>query len=76
MLNREDIHCSPIGHGNHNGKEVTYYAIMKPSHEMDTYEFAKLLDGCIQECKDLGIEVLSPAEIERMVKAWKPTTQS
>lgn len=70
MLNREDIHCSAIGYGEVGGKKFTHYAIMKPSHEMDSHEFAKLLDGTIQEAKDLGIEVLSPAELERMVKEW------
>jgi len=71
MINREDIHCSPIAHDNRNGKEVTYYAIMKPSHEMNSYEFSKLLDGTIQEARDLGIQVLSDEEYKRMVAEWK-----
>lgn len=75
MMNREDIHCSPIAHDNRNGKDVTYYAIMKPSHEMNSYEFSKLLDGCIQEAKDLGIPVLSEEEYKRMIGEWKNTTR-
>lgn len=32
---------------------------------------AALIDGTIQEAKDLGIETLPPAELERMMKAWR-----
>lgn len=75
MLDREDIHCTPIGYGEVGGKKFTHYAIMKPSSEMDSYEFAKLLDGTIDEANDLGIETITPAEKERMLKEWKNTSR-
>jgi hypothetical protein len=31
-----------------------------------------LIDGTVQEAKDLGIETIPPAELARLVKAWKP----
>ena len=43
------------------------YGIIKDSHQMSTHEFSKLLDGCISECKDMGIEVLSEQELKRMM---------
>lgn len=70
MMNREDIHCSALGYGEINGKQFTHYAIMKPSHEMTSYEMAKLIDGVVDEAKALGIETLSPAEIERIKERW------
>ena len=43
------------------------YGIVKDSHIMTTGEFSKLLDGCISECKDMGIEVLSDQELKRLM---------
>jgi len=71
MDNREDIHCSAIGYGEVNGKQFTHYAIMKPSHEMDSVEFSKLLDGTIEEAKEMGIETISQKELERIINDWK-----
>ena len=71
MANREDIHCSAIGYGEVNGKKFTHYAVMKPSHLYDTQEMAHLIDGTVDEAKELGIETLTPAELERMKSLWK-----
>jgi hypothetical protein len=32
---------------------------------------AKLIDLIIQDCKEYGVEVDDPEEIERLVKEWK-----
>ena len=71
MLEREDIHCVPVGYGEVNGKDFTHWAVLKPSHEYDTKEMAELIDGTIGDAKELGIETLSPAELERMKAAWQ-----
>ena len=39
------------------------YHVYTPSHELKTDEFAILLDGLCQECKQYGIETRSPDEI-------------
>ena len=49
-----------------NGKEADYYKVFKGSSEFDTEEMSIFLDGIIQECKQLGIETLTPKEIEVM----------
>lgn len=36
------------------------------SSEMDTRQFSHLLDMVIEECKEQGIETLTPAEMERL----------
>jgi hypothetical protein len=70
MLEREDIHCVPVGYGEVNGKDFTHWAVLKPSHEYDTKEMAELIDGTIEDAKELGIETLSENEIKRMEAAW------
>ena len=53
-----------------NGKFASYLMI-KGTSEYDTAEMAKFLDMVVQEAKELGIETLTPAELERMKSAWK-----
>lgn len=48
-----------------DGKEYIVYHVYTPSHELKTDEFAILLDGLIQECKQQGIDTRSPEEIKR-----------
>lgn len=48
-----------------DGKEFYVYHVYTPSHELKTDEFAILLDGVIQECKNQGIDTRSPDEILR-----------
>lgn len=50
---------------NKNGKEFYVYHVYTPSHELKTDEFAILLDGLIQDCKQQGIDTRSPDEIKR-----------
>ena len=50
---------------NKNGKDFYVYHVYTPSHELKTDEFAILLDGLIQECKQQGIDTRSPDEIKR-----------
>ena len=71
MYEREDIHCIPVGHGVVNGRDFTHWAIVRPSHEYDTKEMAALIDGTIEDAKELGIETITPAELERMKAAWQ-----
>lgn len=70
MMEREDIHCVPVGYGEANGHNFTHYAVIRPSHEYDSAEMAKLIDGTIEVCKELEIPTLTPNEIERMKAAW------
>lgn len=50
-----------------NGKKFQTYNIYVPSHELKTKEFAILLDGLINECKQVGIETLTPNQIREMM---------
>lgn len=53
-----------------NGK-FTSYLMIKGTSEYDTLEMSKFIDGVVYEAKQLGIETLSPAELERMVSQWQ-----
>lgn len=70
MLERENIHCVAIGQGEVKGKNFIHWAVIRPSHEYDTKEMAALIDGTIEDAKELGIETLSENEIKRMEAAW------
>lgn len=55
-----------FGHGTVKGKEFTHYKIYKGSSQMDSKEFAVLLDGAISECEEVGIPTLTPAEVKKL----------
>ena len=55
-----------IGTGVINNKEFTHYKIFKGSSEFDSKEMTIFIDGIVQECKQLGIETLTPDEIAKL----------
>ena len=46
------------------------YKVYLPSSEMNTYEMSKLIDGVVYEAQSMGIETLSPDEIEHLKSMW------
>lgn len=42
------------------------YIRLKGSSDMDSKEFSRLLDGLIEECKEVGIDTLPAGEVERL----------
>lgn len=56
------------GKGHVEGREFTHYKIYKGSSEFDAREMNILLEGIIQEAKELGIETITPQEKERMLR--------
>ena len=53
-----------------NNKEFTHYKIYKGSSEYNTKEMSILIDGIVQEAKQLGIKTETPEEIARMKSMW------
>lgn len=49
-----------------NNQEFIVYHVFTPSHELNTREFAFLLQGLCEECEEQGIETLSPDELKRL----------
>lgn len=52
------------------GKSFNCYLVLKPTHEMDTKEMARLIDGAIAEAKELGIETDTPETLARYEREW------
>lgn len=59
-----------IGRGFVQGKEFTHYKVFKGSSQYDTKEMSILIDGIVSECQDLGIETMTPDELERLKELW------
>lgn len=53
-----------------NGKEFNHYKIYKGSSEYDTKEMSILLNGVVQEAKNLGIKTKDDIELERIIEEW------
>lgn len=71
MMELETLHTKCIKITEEKGKKVYFYRIYRGSHTYDTAEMSQLIKGVVEECKEQGIEPLTSAELERMVKAWK-----
>lgn len=59
-----------IGTATLQGKEFTHYKVYKGSSEYDTREMSILIDGIVQEAKNMDIETLSDAEILHLKQLW------
>ncbi len=51
------------------------YIFYKATHELDTTEMSHLINGVVQECKDVGIETKPKEEIESLLKSWSGTNR-
>ena len=47
-------------------EQTDTYVLFKETHKMNTVEFARLINGTIEECHTLGIETLSDDELRRL----------
>ena len=46
------------------------YIRLRGSRTYNTAEMARLIDGTVSEAKELGIETMTPEQIERLKKTW------
>lgn len=70
VLEREDIHLCPQGMTITNGQMYTDYLVIRPSHTYTKDEMQVLISGTVDEAKALGIDTMTPQEIERMMQQW------
>ena len=67
LIEREDFHCWPI----HEAPDGTpMYVILGHSRFYDTKEMSALIDGTVEEAKQMGIDVLTPTEISEIMQKW------
>ena len=62
--------CVDLGEVKVNGQEGHQIQVFFGSSTFDTKEMSVLLDGVVSEAKELGIETLTPIELERLKKEW------
>lgn len=53
-----------------NGRLFNCYLVYKQTHDMDSKEMARLIDGAIEVAKDLGIETDTPEQLARYRDIW------
>jgi hypothetical protein len=53
-----------------DGRNYRTYIMLKGSSEYNTKEMSTLINGLIDECKQVGIETITPAELERMMELY------
>lgn len=46
------------------------YNVYLPSSEMNIYEMSKLIDGTVEEAQSIGIETMTPNELEHLKAMW------
>lgn len=63
-------YCKKFGECEENGMNFEKYLFYKETHTLDSKEMTELIDGVIQECKEAGIETLTPEELQSMKESW------
>lgn len=54
-----------------NGKLFNHYKVYKGSSDYDTKEMFILLNGVVQEAKNLGIKTKEDYELEKLIEEWE-----
>lgn len=66
----ETYHIKPtsnVREGN-DGKMYRTYMLLKGSHRYDKSEMNRLISGLVDECRQCGIETMTPAELSRLLE--------
>lgn len=63
--------CEDLGEVTVNGQTGHQLRVYYGSSTFDTKAMSVFIDGIVRECKELGIETLPPAELERMKVQWQ-----
>ena len=70
-LGSETMHYRPTDAvEDRKGTPYRWFVLLLPSHLMDTRQMSALIDGTVSDAKEMGIEVRTPEEIERMKQLW------
>ena len=69
-MRKAEIHCAKVARGYIGGKEYISYRVIKGSSQYDTHEMGRFIDGIVSECREMGIDTLTPAEIQEIKERW------
>jgi hypothetical protein len=69
----ETYHIKPTAQVKEGNDGLMYrtYLLLKGSHDYDTAEMSDLIEGLVDECKQVGIETATPDEIANMLSLWQ-----
>lgn len=70
MAEAEEPHTKYLRTDVENGKEVHWYRLYHRTRDLDNKQMGKLIDGTIEECKQMGIDTTNPREVERLKALW------
>ena len=72
-LEAESFHIRPTSQVKQgkDGKMYRTYTVLAGSSTYDTKEMSELINGLVSECKEQGIETLTPDELVRMMKDYE-----
>ena len=72
-LEAETFHIKPTSQVKtaNDGSSFRTYLMLRGSSTYDTAEMSTLINGLVEECKDLGIETMTPQELERMMALYE-----
>jgi len=70
LLESETIHLKPTSQVKEgkDGIDRRGYLLLKGSSQMTTDEMAALIDGTVDECKQVGIETMTPRELQELIE--------
>lgn len=54
-----------------DGRLYRVYFVMRGSHTYDTKEMSRLIDGTVEDAKELGIETMTPDQLEELKSKWQ-----
>ena len=66
MLDMEGVHLKAV----ERPGGVVKMAFLRGSHTYNTSEMSRLIDATVEEAKELGIETMTPDQLERMKATW------
>ena len=69
----ETYHIKPTSNvrDRNDGKSYRTYMLLKGSSQYDTAEMSRLISGLVDECRQCGIETLTPAELASMMEGCR-----
>jgi hypothetical protein len=67
ILEQEELHLFPIGA---DEEGLTIYRMQRQSRTYNSLEMSILIEGVVSECKDWGIETMTPRELAIMYEKW------
>ena len=66
---KEDAQYRVVDEMDRQGKMVKARVYLGSRH-FDTYMMSKVIDGIVSDCKDEGIDTMTPDEIARLTELW------